>query len=118
LADQGHTNVSHGCVNISPADAKWFYYWSYRGDVIDVYNAPRPPSMTDPGTADWNMSWKAWLAGDAAPTAAAKALHPGMPRSGEPGFASPPKPHHHSAHRHAKNQRQHRNAGSSVTYTG
>jgi lipoprotein-anchoring transpeptidase ErfK/SrfK len=121
LADQGNTNVSHGCVNISPANAKWFYYWSYRGDVIDVYNAPRPPSATDPGTADWNMSWKAWLAGDAAPTAAAKALHPRLPRTYEPGFAPPPKQHHHkhrSAARHAKHASRHQGSGSSVNYSG
>jgi lipoprotein-anchoring transpeptidase ErfK/SrfK len=116
LADQGNTNVSHGCVNISPENAKWFYYWSYRGDVIDVYNAPRPPSTTDPGTADWNMSWKSWLAGDAAPTAAAKALHPRLPRTYEPGFAPAPKPHHH--HSAAKHAKHHHSSGSSTTYNG
>jgi lipoprotein-anchoring transpeptidase ErfK/SrfK len=87
VAQQGHINVSHGCVNLSTANAEWFYNWALNGDVIDVYAGVRPPSATDPGTADWNMSWKKWLAGDAAPSAAALALHPRMPRTYEPGFA-------------------------------
>ena len=49
------------------------------GDIVDVYNGVRPPETGDAGTADWNMSWKQWLAGDAAPTKAAKALHPRRP---------------------------------------
>ncbi|HTW21940.1 MAG TPA: Ig-like domain-containing protein [Mycobacteriales bacterium] len=104
VAEQGHINVSHGCVNLSPANAEWFYNWSLRGDVIDVYDGVRPPSATDPGTADWNMSWKKWLAGDAAPSAAALALHPRLPHTYEPRFA--PTHHKHSSsgkkHHHKK----------------
>ncbi|HWB65961.1 MAG TPA: Ig-like domain-containing protein [Mycobacteriales bacterium] len=98
VSDQGNTNVSHGCVNLSTTNAEWFYNWSLRGDIIDVYDTPRPPSPTDPGTADWNMSWKQWVAGDALPTAAAKRLHPPMPRDGEPGFGPAPKHQHHTHH--------------------
>ena len=92
VAEQGLVNVSHGCVNISTENATWFYYFSLRGDIVDVYNSAAAPDLTDPGMADWNLSWKEWLAGDAAPTAAAKALHPPMPRSVEP-----PAPGTHSA---------------------
>jgi lipoprotein-anchoring transpeptidase ErfK/SrfK len=106
VADQGHVNVSHGCVNLSPANAQWFYNWSLRGDVIDVYDGVRPPSSTDPGTADWNMSWQKWLAGGSAPSAAALALHPPLAHDTEPGFAPVKhhhaKSHHHKASRHAK----------------
>ena len=105
VGDQGHVNVSHGCVNLSTTNAQWFFHWALNGDVVDVYNGVRPPESGDPGTADWNMSWKQWLAGDASPTAAAKALHPGMPRLQEPGFG-PPK---HATHKHAthKSSRSH-----------
>lgn len=103
VADQGNTNVSHGCVNLSTANAEWFYHWALRGDVIDVYDGVRPPSPTDPGTADWNMSWKKWLAGDAAPTAAAKHLHPGLAHDTEPGFA----PVHHAKHHHKRHGHKH-----------
>jgi lipoprotein-anchoring transpeptidase ErfK/SrfK len=98
VGDQGRENVSHGCVNLSTARAEWFYHWAQNGDVIDIYNGVRAPEAGDPGTADWNMSWKKWVAGDAAPTAAALALHPGMPRSYEPGFSHAK---HHAAKHHA-----------------
>lgn len=58
--DQGHRNVSHGCVNLSTADAQWFFNFSRRGDVVNVINSPARPVLSDPGTADWNMSWEAW----------------------------------------------------------
>lgn len=66
VADQGNTNVSHGCVNVSPANAQWFYYLSHPyGDIVDIYNPQRGPDPYDPGTEDWNMTWHEWLAGDA-----------------------------------------------------
>ncbi len=65
VSEQGTANVSHGCVNLAPSDAEWFYHWSQRGDVIDIFNTPRPPDLQDPGTADWNTSWAAWVAGSA-----------------------------------------------------
>ncbi|HEU5034328.1 MAG TPA: Ig-like domain-containing protein [Mycobacteriales bacterium] len=84
VADQGVVNVSHGCVNVAPANAEWFYNWSQRGDIVDVYNTAAPPDTADPGMADWNMSWKQWVAGDADPTATALAAHPKLPRAYEP----------------------------------
>src|SRR4051812_32390733 len=90
VASQGLVNVSHGCVNISTANATWFYNFSQRGDIVDVYNSGAAPDLTDPGMADWNMSWKQWVAGDAAPTTAAKVQHARMPRDTEPG---PPAAH-------------------------
>jgi lipoprotein-anchoring transpeptidase ErfK/SrfK len=105
VGDQGHINVSHGCVNLSTENAEWFYNWARNGDVVDVYDGVRPPEAGDPGTADWNLSWKQWLSDDAAPTAAAKALHPGMPRTAEPGFGhvAKKKTHKsgHASHKHA-----------------
>jgi lipoprotein-anchoring transpeptidase ErfK/SrfK len=84
VGQQGVVNVSHGCVNLSTANATWFYYWSLHGDVVDVYNSPAAPDLADPGMADWNYSWSQWLAGDASPTPAAQALHPRTPRDSEP----------------------------------
>jgi lipoprotein-anchoring transpeptidase ErfK/SrfK len=101
VANQGHTNVSHGCINLSPTNAEWFYNWSQRGDVVDVFNSAAPVNTADPGMADWNLTWKQWLAGDAAPSPAAKALHPLLPHQGEPGFAPVHHAKHHK-HHHAK----------------
>jgi lipoprotein-anchoring transpeptidase ErfK/SrfK len=65
VADQGVRNVSHGCVNLSPSDAKWFYGLARPGDVVDVVRSHVPPDVDDPGMADWNLSWQQWLAGSA-----------------------------------------------------
>jgi lipoprotein-anchoring transpeptidase ErfK/SrfK len=101
VGSQGVTNVSHGCVNLSTVNATWFYNWSRLGDVVDVYNGVRPPDTGDAGTADWNMSWKQWVAGDAAPTKAAKQAHARPARTYEPGFTPKATSKKHSA-KHSK----------------
>jgi lipoprotein-anchoring transpeptidase ErfK/SrfK len=61
---QGRANVSHGCVNLSTANAAWFYRLTRRGDVVEVRGSPRRPGSSF-GVADWNMTWPRWLAGSA-----------------------------------------------------
>jgi lipoprotein-anchoring transpeptidase ErfK/SrfK len=61
---QGRANVSHGCVNLSTANAAWFYRLTRRGDVVEVKGSPKRPGNSL-GVADWNMSWAKWLAGSA-----------------------------------------------------
>jgi lipoprotein-anchoring transpeptidase ErfK/SrfK len=61
---QGRANVSHGCVNLSTANAAWFYRLTRRGDVVEVRGSPKRPGGSF-GVADWNMSWARWLAGSA-----------------------------------------------------
>jgi lipoprotein-anchoring transpeptidase ErfK/SrfK len=63
---QGKRNVSHGCINVSTANAKWFYDFAQRGDLVEVVNSPKKPKLYDPGTADWNIPWEQWKAGDTA----------------------------------------------------
>jgi lipoprotein-anchoring transpeptidase ErfK/SrfK len=63
-ASQGRANVSHGCVNLSTANAAWFFKMTRRGDVVEVVGSPRRPGDSF-GVADWNMSWSAWLRGSA-----------------------------------------------------
>jgi lipoprotein-anchoring transpeptidase ErfK/SrfK len=67
VGQQGNSNVSHGCVNLAPSDATWFYNFSQSGDIVNIVNSPRPPETGDHGTADWNMSWAQWVAGSALP---------------------------------------------------
>jgi lipoprotein-anchoring transpeptidase ErfK/SrfK len=64
VGSQGHANVSHGCVNLSTADATWFYKQARRGDVVQVVGSPKKPGNSF-GVVDWNLSWAAWLAGSA-----------------------------------------------------
>ncbi len=60
VRDQGVRNVSHGCVNMSPADAQWFFGLAKRGDVVDVIHAAAKPVLWDPGTSDWNIPFSEW----------------------------------------------------------
>jgi lipoprotein-anchoring transpeptidase ErfK/SrfK len=62
--DQGYRNVSHGCVNIHPKDAEWFYSVFDKGDVVEIVNTGRQNERNN-GTTDWNESWDSWLAGSA-----------------------------------------------------
>jgi lipoprotein-anchoring transpeptidase ErfK/SrfK len=60
VRDQGIRNVSHGCVNISPADARWFFEVVKRGDIVNIVHAKAPPLKSDPGMSDWNIPFSAW----------------------------------------------------------
>jgi lipoprotein-anchoring transpeptidase ErfK/SrfK len=54
VADQGKRNVSHGCINISPENAKWFYDNFGSGDPIVVKNSKGMYNQPD-GASDWQM---------------------------------------------------------------
>jgi lipoprotein-anchoring transpeptidase ErfK/SrfK len=57
---QGQNNVSHGCINLSPADALAFFAFSRVGDVVQVVGGPRPPAVGDHGVMDWDTDWTQW----------------------------------------------------------
>ncbi|MFI0446256.1 Ig-like domain-containing protein [Actinomadura sp. 6N118] len=61
---QGSANVSHGCVNASPSDAKWFYNFTQRGDIIEVTGTTRKLRFGN-GPTPWAISWNGWLKGSA-----------------------------------------------------
>jgi lipoprotein-anchoring transpeptidase ErfK/SrfK len=65
VGSQGSANVSHGCVNVSDEWGKWFYDLAQPGDPVTISGGPRPPSSSDAGSRDWNMSWDEWIAGSA-----------------------------------------------------
>ena len=64
---QGNANTSHGCLNVSPENAKWFYNNTKRGDVVEVQGTVgsvlsrcrRPRGLEHP--------WSQWKAGNARP---------------------------------------------------
>jgi lipoprotein-anchoring transpeptidase ErfK/SrfK len=62
VGDQGRRNVSHGCVNLSPSNARWFTGLTLRGDVIEVDNTGRAVKPED-GWTDWNIPWQSYLTG-------------------------------------------------------
>jgi lipoprotein-anchoring transpeptidase ErfK/SrfK len=61
---QGSRNVSHGCVNASPDNARWFYEFTQRGDIIEVSGTSRKLQFGN-GPTPWAKSWESWLAGSA-----------------------------------------------------
>lgn len=54
VADQGKRNVSHGCINLSAANAQWFFDNFGSGDPIVVKNSVGTYSQND-GAQDWQM---------------------------------------------------------------
>ncbi|OBH29973.1 hypothetical protein A5692_20070, partial [Mycobacterium sp. E342] len=51
--DQGKRDVSHGCINISPTNAKWFFDNFGPGDPIVVKNSSGGNYKKNDGSADW-----------------------------------------------------------------
>ncbi|WP_156623819.1 Ig-like domain-containing protein [Mycobacterium sp. 852002-40037_SCH5390672] len=62
---QGHTNTSHGCLNVSPSNAEWFYDHSKSGDIVEVVHTVGPTLPGVEGLGDWNIPWAQWKAGNA-----------------------------------------------------
>lgn len=65
VGSQGSANVSHGCINVSPANAQWFFNNSKRGDVIEVRGTVGSVLPGTEGLGDWNIPWEQWKAGNA-----------------------------------------------------
>jgi lipoprotein-anchoring transpeptidase ErfK/SrfK len=61
---QGKANVSHGCINLAPDLANWFYNNFGAGDVVDVTGTSQQLSWTN-GLGDWVLPWDEWVKGSA-----------------------------------------------------
>jgi lipoprotein-anchoring transpeptidase ErfK/SrfK len=62
IAQQGSANVSHGCINLSPDNAKSFYDTAIYGDPVEVTGTQVPLSARDGDIWDWTLSWDEWKA--------------------------------------------------------
>ena len=51
---QGKRNVSHGCINLSPANAQWFYDNFGSGDPVVIKNSVGTYNQND-GAQDWQI---------------------------------------------------------------
>ncbi|MFC4123903.1 L,D-transpeptidase [Nocardia rhizosphaerae] len=54
VGQQGYSNASHGCLNVSTENAKWFLENSKRGDAVIVSNTQGPTLSAGDGLGDWN----------------------------------------------------------------
>lgn len=61
---QGSQNVSHGCINVSTANAQWFQDNVKRGDVVIIKNTVGGELSGYDGLGDWNIPWETWKAGN------------------------------------------------------
>jgi lipoprotein-anchoring transpeptidase ErfK/SrfK len=64
VAQQGITNVSHGCVNVSPAHSEIYYNLAVPGDPVTVTGSPVPGQLGD-GWTEWFLTWPQLLKGSA-----------------------------------------------------
>ncbi|WP_278262976.1 Ig-like domain-containing protein [Nocardia sp. AG03] len=65
VGQQGYSNASHGCLNLSPANARWVYENAKRGDITIVKNTVGGTLSGVDGLGDWNIPWPEWKAGNA-----------------------------------------------------
>ncbi|MBF6164542.1 L,D-transpeptidase [Streptomyces gardneri] len=54
VAQQGVSNASHGCLNVSTEDGKWFFENARRGDPVIVQNTQGGTLSASDGLGDWN----------------------------------------------------------------
>ena len=86
VSSQGRSNVSHGCINLSPGDALAFFGFSRVGDVVAVVAGPRPPELGDHGVMDWETKWNDWT-----PAVVHNMFPPPTPKIRVPASRTPPR---------------------------
>jgi lipoprotein-anchoring transpeptidase ErfK/SrfK len=64
VGEQGYSNVSHGCVNLSPEDAALYYDLAVPGDPVTITHSPAA-GIWDDGWTEWFLTWKQLLKGSA-----------------------------------------------------
>jgi lipoprotein-anchoring transpeptidase ErfK/SrfK len=64
VGEQGFENVSHGCVNLSPADAETYYNLAVPGDPITIVGSPQAGTWGN-GWTEWFLGWPQYLQGSA-----------------------------------------------------
>jgi lipoprotein-anchoring transpeptidase ErfK/SrfK len=68
VAQQGRTNVSHGCVNLSDANAIAYYNSVLVGDPVEITGTAIQLGPSDGDYYDWTLTWAQWQAKSALTT--------------------------------------------------
>jgi lipoprotein-anchoring transpeptidase ErfK/SrfK len=64
VGQQGSVNVSHGCVNMAPADAEMYYKMEVPGDPVTITGSTKAGTW-DNGWTEWFLTWPQYLKGSA-----------------------------------------------------
>ncbi|AKK09535.1 L,D-transpeptidase [Corynebacterium testudinoris] len=64
VGQQGYSNVSHGCINVTTEAANWFQNTVKRGDPVVVKNTIAGTLSGYDGLGDWNIPWETWKKGN------------------------------------------------------
>src|SRR5260370_529766 len=64
VGEQGVSNVSHGCVNLAPDHAAWYYDHAHRGEPVTVVGSPVRGTWGD-GWTIWFLPWQKLIRGSA-----------------------------------------------------
>ncbi|HZA15515.1 MAG TPA: Ig-like domain-containing protein [Pseudonocardiaceae bacterium] len=59
---QGSANVTHGCINLSTANARQYFDSAMFGDPVEVTGSPTQFSGEHGDIYDWTVPWDAWKA--------------------------------------------------------
>ncbi|HYS34629.1 MAG TPA: L,D-transpeptidase, partial [Pseudonocardiaceae bacterium] len=62
VAQQGRVNVSHGCVNLSNANAIAYYNNVLVGDPVEITGSAIQLGAADGDYYDWTLTWAQWQA--------------------------------------------------------
>jgi lipoprotein-anchoring transpeptidase ErfK/SrfK len=63
VRQQGNSNVSHGCINMSTDNAKWMQDIGLKGDIFIIQNSGGKPLQSWDGLGDWQVPWDEWVKG-------------------------------------------------------
>ncbi|GAB3452908.1 L,D-transpeptidase LdtMt5 [Actinophytocola sediminis] len=61
IPSQGKENVSHGCVNLSPDNARKYFDTALVGDPVEITGSNKQLDPTDGDYYDWAVPWHKWL---------------------------------------------------------
>jgi lipoprotein-anchoring transpeptidase ErfK/SrfK len=89
VGDQGYTNTTHGCTNVSDGAAAWLMDTTHVGDLVTVKGTEVKLTPGNGWTA-WDMSWEEFAKGSALPVPAdlKPAPSPSPSTSGAPSTSS------------------------------
>lgn len=82
LSAQGNTNVTNGCINLSPGDAQSYFPTALYGDPVEVTGTRIDLSAADGDIYDWALDWTTWQGMSALPAGSDSAAASTAPAAG------------------------------------